>query len=80
MARPKKDGTYLNVCIKTEVYNQLAKYCEETGQPKTVAVERILSSFFNKQNKETDTQDEQFTIFDILIKKNPKGSFLLGWK
>lgn len=58
MARPKKDGTYLNVCIKTEVYDKLARYCEETGQPKTVAVERILTSFFDKRNKETDTQHE----------------------
>ncbi len=58
MARPKKDGTYLNVCIKTEVYNRLAAYCEKMGQPKTVAVERILTDFFNKQDKETEEEKE----------------------
>ena len=58
MARPKKDGTYLNVCIKTEVYKRLAQYCEETGQSKTVAIERILTSFFDKRNKEADSQDK----------------------
>lgn len=58
MARPKKDGTYLNVCIKTEVYNRLADYCEKMGQPKTVAVERILTDFFDKQNRGTGTKKE----------------------
>lgn len=58
MARPKKDGTYLNVCIKTEIYNRLAAYCEKMGQPKTVAVERILTDFFNKQDKETEEEKE----------------------
>lgn len=58
MARPKKNGTYLNVCIKTEVYNRLAAYCEKMGQPKTVAVERILTDFFNKQDKETEEEKE----------------------
>lgn len=58
MARPKKDGTYLNVCIKTEVYKRLTQYCEETGQPKTVAVERILTNFFNKRSKEDSTKHE----------------------
>lgn len=52
MAHPKKNGTYLNVCIKTEIYNKLAQYCEKTGQAKTVAVERILTNFFDKQNRE----------------------------
>lgn len=47
MARPKKNGTYLNVCIDTPVYKRLADYCEESGQPKTVAVERALTFYLN---------------------------------
>lgn len=47
MARPKKNGTYLNVCIDTPVYDRLADYCEESGQPKTVAVERALTFYLN---------------------------------
>jgi len=58
MARPKKDGTYLNVCIKTEVYNRLAAYCEKMGQPKTVAVERILTDYFDKHDKEIEPKHE----------------------
>ena len=42
MARPKKNGTYLNVCIETPIYERLEKLCEDAGQTKTVAVEREL--------------------------------------
>ena len=42
MARPKKNGTYLNVCIESLIYERLAQFCEDAGQPKTVAVERAL--------------------------------------
>lgn len=48
MARPKKNGTYLNVCIASPIYERLARYCEDSGQPKTVAVERALTAYFDK--------------------------------
>ena len=54
MARPKKNGTYLNVCIETPIYERLEALCNDAGQTKTVAVERainlsigILFSFWN---------------------------------
>ena len=46
MARPKKNGTYLNVCIETPIYERLEKLCEDAGQTKTVAVERALALYF----------------------------------
>lgn len=42
MARPKKNGTYLNVCIGTPIYERLEALCNDAGQTKTVAVERAL--------------------------------------
>ena len=45
MARPKKNGTYLNVCIETPLYERLEKLCEDAGQTKTVAVERALALY-----------------------------------
>ena len=42
MARPKKNGTYLNVCIETPIYERLETLCNDAGQTKTVAVERAL--------------------------------------
>lgn len=52
MPKPKKDWKALNIKIQSEVYEQLEKYCEDTGQSKTVVVERILSKAF-KEYKES---------------------------
>lgn len=51
MARPKKDGTYLNVCIKTPIYKRLEKLCEDAGQTKTIAVERALCAYLDDYEK-----------------------------
>ena len=45
MARPKKDGTYLNVRIETAIYERLEKFSEVSGQSKTFAVERALVAY-----------------------------------
>lgn len=47
MARPKKNGTYLNVCIETSIYERLERLCEDAGQTKTVAVERALNAYLD---------------------------------
>ncbi len=47
MARAKKNGTYLNVCIETSIYERLENFCFEAGQTKTVAVERALNAYFD---------------------------------
>ena len=47
MARPKKNGTYLNVCIETSIYERLVALCEDAGQSKTVAVERALTAYLD---------------------------------
>ena len=51
MARPKKNGTYLNVCIETSIYKLLEKLCDEAGQTKTVAVERALKAYFDEYDE-----------------------------
>ena len=43
MPRQKKDAKILNVKLVTEVYEKLECFCEESGQSKTVAVERFLN-------------------------------------
>lgn len=47
MARPKKNGIYLNVCIETPIYERLVSLCEDAGQTKTVAVERALLAYLD---------------------------------
>lgn len=51
MPKPKKDWKALNIKIQSEVYEELEKYCEDTGLSKTVAVERILSKAFKEHKK-----------------------------
>ena len=48
MARPKKDGVYINYYIDREVKEKLDRYCEEVGQTNTLAVERILNKFLSE--------------------------------
>lgn len=51
MARPKKNGKYLNVCIKAAIYDNLEQFCDEAGQTKTVAVERALTDYLDSYAK-----------------------------
>ena len=63
MARPKKNGTYLNVCIETPIYERLENFCKDAGHTKTVAVERALISYFDeyeeKKLKELESNQDK---------------------
>ena len=48
MARPRKDGTYINYYIDRELVEKLRDYAEEKGQKMTMALERILEDFFQQ--------------------------------
>ena len=48
MARQKKDGRYINCYLERNLYNRLCYYAEEKGQTKTLAIERILKDYFDK--------------------------------
>lgn len=47
MGRPKKNGTYLNICIETPIYERLEALCVYAGQTKTVAVERASTAYLD---------------------------------
>lgn len=42
MPRQKKDAKILNIKLAISVNDKLERFCEESGQSKTVAVERFL--------------------------------------
>ena len=48
MPRPKKDARNLNVKLDREIFEKLERFCEESGQSKTVAVERFLNKCLNE--------------------------------
>lgn len=47
MPRAKKENTPTSFRLATEVYDRLTKFCEESGQPKTVAVERAITMYID---------------------------------
>ena len=49
MPREKKDGKFINYYIKREIYDELKKYSEEKGQTMTMALERILKEYLQKE-------------------------------
>lgn len=51
MARPKKDGAYINYYIDRELVEKLRNYADDKGQTMTMALERILIDFFDKEDK-----------------------------
>lgn len=59
MARPKKDGVYINYYIDREVKEKLDRYCEEVGQTNTLAVERILNKFLSEYFVKDGNDEEQ---------------------
>ena len=54
MARPKKDGRYINCYMNSNVLDKLEKYCEDTGLTKTVAMERILDKFLTERERQKE--------------------------
>jgi len=50
MARPKKDGKYINFYMDAEVYAALVKFSEETGLTKTMTMERALKQYIESSN------------------------------
>lgn len=48
MPRPKKDSKVLNIKLSVPVYDKLEEFCDESGQTKTLAVERFLNKCLNE--------------------------------
>lgn len=48
MGRHVKDGRYVNVNISIEAFEALERHCSDSGQTKTVAVERALLACYGR--------------------------------
>ena len=51
MARQKKDSHPITIRMEQGLYERLEKYCKQSGQPKTVALERALTSYIDTYDK-----------------------------
>ena len=48
MARAKKEYKPFSIKMEAGTYDRLQAYCEESGQPKTVAIERAVNLFIDE--------------------------------
>ncbi len=51
MARKKKEGKISNFYLSLEAIQKLEEYCEDTGLPKTVAIERFILKEVQEYNE-----------------------------
>ncbi len=50
MAQQKKDYIALHIKMDAALMRRLNDYCDEVGQTKTMAVERIVGAFLDKRD------------------------------
>ncbi len=48
MARPKKENHPMSIRISSALFDKLQMFCYDSGQTKTVAIERALDAYINK--------------------------------
>ena len=62
MARQKKDSINLNMRVNAEVMRRFNEYCERMGQTKTLAFERIITTYLDEldesKKEKTDNRAE----------------------
>lgn len=56
MARPKKENHPISIRMDKAVYDRLNEFCEVSGQPKTVAIERAISEYTTPKNTNIEEQ------------------------
>ena len=52
MARPRKESHPITVRLEQNIYDQLNDFCERSGQPKTVAIERAVSKYIDEYEEQ----------------------------
>lgn len=52
MARQKKEGTYINVKIRQDLYDEFVQCCKEEERTKTAVLERMMRTYFDIKKKD----------------------------
>lgn len=53
MGRRAKDGRYVNANISIDAFEMLERHCAESGQTKTVAIERAIRACYAPRDNDT---------------------------
>lgn len=51
MARQKKDSKPFSIRMDKKIYDKLEAFCEDSGQPKTLAIERAVNMYIDDYEK-----------------------------
>lgn len=62
----KKDGRFINVKLRADLYVKLCDFCEKSGQSKTVAVERAIEEYCVPRLAEYE-QNEAVSVANQLL-------------
>lgn len=54
MAREKKENVPVSIRMEKQTYDRLVKFCEKSGQPKTIAIERAVNLYIDEYNKKME--------------------------
>lgn len=52
MPRTKKENVPISIKMEKQTYDRLVKYCQESGQPKTTAIERAVNLYIDTFRKD----------------------------
>ncbi len=61
MARQKKESIFLHMGVDAELMERFNEYCEEVGQTKTMAFERIVASFLDERDQKKAVENNDFS-------------------
>lgn len=71
MPRMKKENTPTSFRLATDVYERLVKFCAESGQPKTVAVERAITMYIDDYDAKMKRLEKEKKLWNYpAISKN----------
>ena len=56
MAKPKKDGKYINIYMARELAERLETYSEETGVPKTFVIEKAVKGYLDQMDEKEQAE------------------------
>ena len=51
MPKPKKDSHPLTLRMDKPTYDRLTVYCEDSGQSKTIAIERAINMYIDEYER-----------------------------
>lgn len=54
MARAKKESHPVTIRMEQELFERLEQFCERSGQPKTVALERALKAYIDAYDEKEE--------------------------